>query len=104
MDEASTKELEGIVGVQRLQIQKALKENMASEEALKEFEIELENKYRKNLASQVTNNCSVCLDPVKLPCATKSSKKKKVFSSTNFLLSSVVDISYIRNKFKKKKF
>ncbi|KAM9637766.1 centrosomal protein of 152 kDa isoform 2-T2 [Morphnus guianensis] len=53
VDEASTKELEGIVGVQRLQIQKALKENMASEEALKEFEIELENKYRKNLASQV---------------------------------------------------
>lgn len=72
---------------------------MASEEALKEFEIELENKYRKNLASQVTNNCSVRLDPVKLPCATKSpKKKKKVFSSTNFLLSSVVNISYIRNK------
>ncbi|XP_075570007.1 centrosomal protein of 152 kDa [Pelecanus crispus] len=53
VDEASTKELEGIVEDQRLQIQKALKENMASEEALKEFEIELENKYHKNLASQV---------------------------------------------------
>ncbi|NXE73244.1 CE152 protein, partial [Cochlearius cochlearius] len=53
VDEASTKELEGIVEDQRLQIQKALKENMASEEALKEFEIKLENKYRKNLDSQV---------------------------------------------------
>ncbi|KAF1661957.1 hypothetical protein FQA23_0004397, partial [Aptenodytes patagonicus] len=53
VDEASAKELEGIVEDQRLQIQKALKESMASEEALKEFEIELENKYRKNLASQV---------------------------------------------------
>ncbi|NXN66877.1 CE152 protein, partial [Himantopus himantopus] len=53
VDEASTKELEGIVEDQRLQIQKALKENMASEEALKELEIELENKYCKNLASQV---------------------------------------------------
>ncbi|KAM9223831.1 LOW QUALITY PROTEIN: centrosomal protein of 152 kDa [Leptosomus discolor] len=53
VDEASTKELEGIVEDQRLQIQKALKENTASEEAIKEFEIELENKYRKILASQV---------------------------------------------------
>ncbi|XP_065497955.1 centrosomal protein of 152 kDa [Caloenas nicobarica] len=53
VDEASTEELEGIVEDQRLQIQKALKENMASEEALKEFEIELENKYRKNISSQV---------------------------------------------------
>ncbi|KAM6059539.1 centrosomal protein of 152 kDa isoform 2-T2 [Theristicus caerulescens] len=53
VDEASTKQLEGIVEDQRLQIQNALKENTASEEALKEFEIELENKYRKNLASQV---------------------------------------------------
>ncbi|NXV17387.1 CE152 protein, partial [Cepphus grylle] len=53
VDEASTKQLEGIVEDQRLQIQKALKENMASEEALKEFKIELENKYCKNLASQV---------------------------------------------------
>ncbi|XP_009274769.1 PREDICTED: centrosomal protein of 152 kDa [Aptenodytes forsteri] len=53
VDEASAKELEGIVEDQRLQIQKALKESMASEEALKEFGIELENKYRKNLASQV---------------------------------------------------
>ncbi|KAM6257456.1 centrosomal protein of 152 kDa isoform 2-T2 [Porphyrio hochstetteri] len=52
-DEASTKELEWIVEDQRLQIQKALKDNKASEEALKEFEIELENKYHKNLASQV---------------------------------------------------
>lgn len=78
MDEASAKELEGIVDDQRLQIQKALKESMASEEALKEFEIELENKYHKNLASQVTNNCSVCLEHVKLPCATKSLKKKGV--------------------------
>ncbi|NXV95405.1 CE152 protein, partial [Calonectris borealis] len=50
VDEASTEELEGIVEDQRLQIQK---ENMASEEALKEFEVELENKYHKNLASQV---------------------------------------------------
>nr|XP_009512892.1 PREDICTED: centrosomal protein of 152 kDa [Phalacrocorax carbo] len=53
VDEDSTKELEGIVEDQRLRIQKALKENTASEEALKELEIELENKYRKNLASQV---------------------------------------------------
>uniref|UniRef100_A0A8C6JBK5 CEP152 CEP63 binding coiled coil domain-containing protein n=1 Tax=Melopsittacus undulatus TaxID=13146 RepID=A0A8C6JBK5_MELUD len=53
VDEVSTKELEGIVEDQRLQIQKALKEKMVSEEALKEFEIELENKYRKKLASQV---------------------------------------------------
>ncbi|NXV48190.1 CE152 protein, partial [Uria aalge] len=53
VDEASTKQLEGIVEDQRLQIQKALKENVASEEALKEFKIELENKYCKNLASQV---------------------------------------------------
>ncbi|XP_059714364.1 centrosomal protein of 152 kDa isoform X3 [Haemorhous mexicanus] len=53
VDEASTKELEGTVEDQRLQIQKALKENTASEEALKEFELELENKYCKNLASQV---------------------------------------------------
>ncbi|KAM6246311.1 centrosomal protein of 152 kDa isoform 2-T3 [Spheniscus humboldti] len=53
VDEASAKELEGIVEDQRLQIQKALKESMASEEVLKEFEIELENKYRKNLASQL---------------------------------------------------
>ncbi|XP_074011747.1 LOW QUALITY PROTEIN: centrosomal protein of 152 kDa [Numenius arquata] len=61
VDEASTKELEGVVEDQRLQIQKALKEIMASEEAFKEFEIELENKYckkkkkkkKKNLASQV---------------------------------------------------
>ncbi|XP_010117318.1 PREDICTED: centrosomal protein of 152 kDa, partial [Chlamydotis macqueenii] len=53
VDEASTKQLEGIGEDQRLQIQKALKENTASEEALKEFEVELENKYCKNLASQV---------------------------------------------------
>ncbi|KAF1502861.1 hypothetical protein FQV19_0017024, partial [Eudyptula minor] len=53
VDEASAKELDGIVDDQRLQIQKALKKSMASEEALKEFEIELENKYHKNLASQV---------------------------------------------------
>ncbi|NWW48400.1 CE152 protein, partial [Pedionomus torquatus] len=38
VDEASTKELERAVEVQKLQIQKALKENMASEKALKEFE------------------------------------------------------------------
>ncbi|XP_010283998.1 PREDICTED: centrosomal protein of 152 kDa [Phaethon lepturus] len=56
MDEVSTKELEGIVEDQRLQLRKALRENMASEEALREFEIELENKYCKKLASQVTNN------------------------------------------------
>ncbi|XP_061203341.1 centrosomal protein of 152 kDa isoform X2 [Neopsephotus bourkii] len=53
VDEVSTKELEGIVEDQKLQIQKALKEKMVSEEALKEFEIELENKYRKKLASQL---------------------------------------------------
>ncbi|XP_057889678.1 centrosomal protein of 152 kDa isoform X3 [Melospiza georgiana] len=53
VDEASTKELEGTVEEQRLQIQKALKENTASEQALKEFQLELENKYCKNLASQV---------------------------------------------------
>ncbi|KAM6304704.1 LOW QUALITY PROTEIN: centrosomal protein of 152 kDa [Podargus strigoides] len=53
LDEASTKELEGNVEDQRLQIQKALKKKTASEEALKELEIELENKYHKNLASQV---------------------------------------------------
>ncbi|KAM6387869.1 centrosomal protein of 152 kDa isoform 2-T2 [Pluvialis apricaria] len=53
VDDASTEELEGIVEEQMLQIQKALKENIASEEALKEFEIELENKYCKNLISQV---------------------------------------------------
>uniref|UniRef100_H0ZA34 Centrosomal protein 152 n=1 Tax=Taeniopygia guttata TaxID=59729 RepID=H0ZA34_TAEGU len=53
VDEVSTKDLEGTVEDQRLQIQKALKENTASEEALKEFELELENKYCKNLASQV---------------------------------------------------
>lgn len=72
MDEASTKELEGTVEDQRLQIQKALKENTASEEALKELELELENKYCKNLASQVTNNCSVYLESVKLLCPLKS--------------------------------
>ncbi|XP_066184511.1 centrosomal protein of 152 kDa [Sylvia atricapilla] len=53
VDEVSTQELEGPVEDQRLQIQKALKESTASEEALKEFELELENKYCKNLASQV---------------------------------------------------
>ncbi|XP_039933570.1 centrosomal protein of 152 kDa isoform X2 [Hirundo rustica] len=53
VDEVSTKELEGTVGDQRLQIQKALKENAASEEALKELGLELENKYCKNLASQL---------------------------------------------------
>ncbi|XP_067999873.1 centrosomal protein of 152 kDa isoform X2 [Melanerpes formicivorus] len=53
VDEASSKELEGIVEDQRLQTQKSLKENMASEEALKEFKIELENKYHRNLARQV---------------------------------------------------
>ncbi|NXX33403.1 CE152 protein, partial [Nicator chloris] len=55
VDEVSAKELEGTVEDQRLQIQKALKENTASEEALKEFELELENKYCKNLASQISN-------------------------------------------------
>ncbi|KAM9270593.1 LOW QUALITY PROTEIN: centrosomal protein of 152 kDa [Cariama cristata] len=48
--EVSTKELE-VVEEQRLQIQKALR-NMASEEALKEFEIELE-KYRKILPARL---------------------------------------------------
>ncbi|NXV03922.1 CE152 protein, partial [Cettia cetti] len=64
VDEVSTKELEGTVEDQRLEIQKALKEHAASEEALKEFELELENKYCKNLASQVTNNSSVCLESI----------------------------------------
>lgn len=77
VDEASTKELEGTVEDQRLQIQKVLKENTASEEALKEFELELENKYCKNLASQVTNNCSLCLESVKLLYSLKSPKKRK---------------------------
>ncbi|XP_009070253.1 PREDICTED: centrosomal protein of 152 kDa [Acanthisitta chloris] len=53
VDEVPTKELEGTVEDQRLQIQKALKGNQVSEEALKKFELELENKYHKNLASQV---------------------------------------------------
>ncbi|KAK2539560.1 centrosomal protein of 152 kDa isoform X1 [Columba livia] len=53
VDEASTKELEAVVEDHRLQVQMALKENTTSEEALKEFEIELENKYCKNLSSQV---------------------------------------------------
>nr|XP_009679650.1 PREDICTED: centrosomal protein of 152 kDa isoform X1 [Struthio camelus australis] len=52
-DETSSKELARIVEDQKLQLQKALKEKMASEEALKELEIALENKYHKNLASQV---------------------------------------------------
>ncbi|XP_062439672.1 centrosomal protein of 152 kDa [Rhea pennata] len=52
-DETLSKELARIVEDQKRQLQKALKEKMASEEALKELEIELENKYRKNLASQV---------------------------------------------------
>ncbi|NXY03922.1 CE152 protein, partial [Pteruthius melanotis] len=91
VDEISTKELEGTVEDQRLQIQKALKENTASEEALKEFELELENKYCKNLASQVTNNCSVCLESVELLCPIKSlalvlsaaeEKWKKEYEST----------------------
>ncbi|NXO07112.1 CE152 protein, partial [Oriolus oriolus] len=81
VDEVSTKELEGTVEDQRLQIQKALKENTASEEALKEFELELENKYCKNLVSQVTNNCSVCLESVKLLCPIKSPKKKTLVLS-----------------------
>uniref|UniRef100_A0A8C3JHP6 Centrosomal protein 152 n=1 Tax=Calidris pygmaea TaxID=425635 RepID=A0A8C3JHP6_9CHAR len=59
MEEASTKELEGVVEDQRLQIQKALKENMASEEALKEFEIELENKYCKKSCQVILNNFKV---------------------------------------------
>ncbi|KAM8804402.1 centrosomal protein of 152 kDa [Eudromia elegans] len=53
MDETSSKELARIVEDQKLQLQKALKEKMASEKALKELEIELENKYHKKLASQV---------------------------------------------------
>uniref|UniRef100_A0A8B9P568 Centrosomal protein 152 n=1 Tax=Apteryx owenii TaxID=8824 RepID=A0A8B9P568_APTOW len=53
MDETSSKELARTVEDQKLQLQKALKEKVASEEALKELEIELENKYHKNLASQV---------------------------------------------------
>lgn len=77
MDEVSAQELEGTVEDQRLQIQKAVKENAASEEALKEFELELENKYCKELASQVTNNCSVCLESVELLCPIKSPKKKE---------------------------
>ncbi|XP_017660744.1 PREDICTED: centrosomal protein of 152 kDa isoform X2 [Lepidothrix coronata] len=53
VDDVPAKELEGTVEDQRLQIQKAQRENTASEEALKEFELELENKYCKNLASQL---------------------------------------------------
>uniref|UniRef100_A0A803V520 Centrosomal protein 152 n=1 Tax=Ficedula albicollis TaxID=59894 RepID=A0A803V520_FICAL len=53
VDGVSTKELEGTVEDQRLQTQKALKENTASKEVLKEFELELENKYCENLASQL---------------------------------------------------
>lgn len=62
VSDASTEELARIVEDQKLQIQKALKEKKASEEALKELEIELESKYRKRLASQVTNDCPVCLE------------------------------------------
>lgn len=94
VDESSSKELEGTAEDQRLQIQKSLKENMASEEALKEFKLELENKYHRNLARQVMNNSSVCLVPVKLPLVTKSPK----IWSPYFLLSSVVDAMYIRNR------
>lgn len=54
VDEVSTKELEGTVEDQRLHTQKALKENTASKEVLKEFQLELENKYCENFASQVT--------------------------------------------------
>ncbi|NWW18513.1 CE152 protein, partial [Falcunculus frontatus] len=78
VDEVTTKELEGAMKDQRLHIQKALKENTASEEALKELELELENKYCKSLASQVTHNCSVCLESVKLLCQIKSPKKTKL--------------------------
>ncbi|XP_035170475.1 centrosomal protein of 152 kDa isoform X2 [Oxyura jamaicensis] len=53
VDDASFKELARIIADQKLQIEKALKENMSSEEALREFEIELENKYCKHLAIQV---------------------------------------------------
>lgn len=91
VDEASTKELEGTVEDQRLQAQKALKENTASEEALKE--LELENKYCKNLASQVTNNCSVCLESVKLLCPIKS---------PNFLLSLLLIFAVLEIEFLKK--
>ncbi|XP_021262936.1 centrosomal protein of 152 kDa isoform X3 [Numida meleagris] len=53
VSDASTEGLARIVEDQKLQIQKALKEKRASEEALKELEIKLESKYRKRLASQV---------------------------------------------------
>ncbi|NXK52990.1 CE152 protein, partial [Chauna torquata] len=53
VDDSSAKELARIVEDQKLQIQKALKENIASEEALRELEIQLENKYHKTLARQV---------------------------------------------------
>ncbi|XP_047908335.2 centrosomal protein of 152 kDa isoform X3 [Anser cygnoides] len=53
VDDDSFKELAGIIADQKLQIEKALKENMSSGEALREFEIELENKYCKHLAIQV---------------------------------------------------
>lgn len=103
VDEVPTQELEGTVEDQRLQIQKALKENTASEEALKEFELELENKYCKNLASQVTTNCSLCLEFVKLLCPIKSpKKKKKVDSSTNFLLNLVLVFVVLEIAFLKK--
>lgn len=54
VDDASFKELARIIADQKLQIKKALKENMPSEEPLRELEIELENKYCKHLAIQVT--------------------------------------------------
>ncbi|NWZ61481.1 CE152 protein, partial [Acrocephalus arundinaceus] len=82
VDEVSTKELEGTVEDQRLQIQKPLKENTASEEALKEFELELENKYCKNLASQVTNNCFICLESLALVLSAAEEKWKKEYEST----------------------
>lgn len=95
-DQVTTKELEGTVEDQRLQIQKALKENTASEEALKEFELELENKYCKNLVSQVTNNCSVCLEFVKLLYTPKSPKKKESGLLHYLSLKFSIDICCIR--------
>uniref|UniRef100_A0A8C5TBY0 Centrosomal protein 152 n=1 Tax=Malurus cyaneus samueli TaxID=2593467 RepID=A0A8C5TBY0_9PASS len=91
VDEVSTKELEGTLEDQRLQIQKALKGNGASEEALKEFELELENKYCKNLASQVINNAltqahAKWLQEYKLNLKTEKEKWEKEQQKTTLAL------------------
>lgn len=64
MREISAEGLARIVECQKLQIQNILKENMGTEQVLKELEIELGSKYCRRLVRQVTNNCSVSLKPV----------------------------------------